>query len=67
VGAKYYFSSHRKGMPVSCRHINYWAFEEGQDCLLAGGDYRRQDLWDEGLGDYWPRENQPGREVSEAS
>ncbi|GKU06742.1 hypothetical protein FLAG1_10661 [Fusarium langsethiae] len=57
-GAKWYFYGTRTNMPVSCRKWDW-------DCYVAGGDYRRQDIWDEGLGDYWPNEHQPAREVSE--
>ncbi|CEI62158.1 hypothetical protein FVEN_g10339 [Fusarium venenatum] len=59
--AKWCENSHSKGILVNCRQMDW----DGYDCLVAGGDYRRQDLWDEGVGDYWPFEEQPAREVSE--
>ncbi|OBS24912.1 hypothetical protein FPOA_05448 [Fusarium poae] len=59
--ARWYVTSHFGGIPVNCRQMDL----DGWDCLVAGGDYRRQDLWDDGVRDYWPIEDQPSRGVSE--
>lgn len=48
--------------PAACR--NYGCYGPICDCSLMGGDWRREDIWDEGVADYFPLENQPGRMVS---
>ncbi|QPC59655.1 hypothetical protein HYE67_001886 [Fusarium culmorum] len=59
--AKWYANSYSPEWPVNCREETF----DGWECVVAGGDYRRQDLWDEGYGDYWPLNEQPGRGVTD--
>ncbi|EKJ74346.1 hypothetical protein FPSE_05492 [Fusarium pseudograminearum CS3096] len=59
--AKWYGNSYSPGWPVNCREETF----DGWKCKVAGYDYRRQDLWDEGYGDYWPLNEQPGRSVTD--